>query len=197
MGRCRFDQSCVWCFERKVKKRCLRRHGVSIVDALHATARRENIGARRREMGNHPSAHQPLERATSHAGNGLRLSVRSTVRSSLSLPLSPSLLPSPLPFDAFSRVNERSCRTCLVQLLQTTARTTLNLLPFQLYCFLDYVPKLYASVFYCLTTVLFFRCKRHRIFPPSRSRYFCSIYSIASISIFDNNHRLRGKFTVP
>ncbi|XP_012145362.1 NUMB endocytic adaptor protein isoform X2 [Megachile rotundata] len=25
-------------------------------------------------MGNHPSAHQPLERATSHAGNGLRLS---------------------------------------------------------------------------------------------------------------------------
>lgn len=115
----------------------------------------------------------------------------------LSLPLSPSLLPSPLPFDAFSRVNERSCRTCLVQLLQTTARTTLNLLPFQLYCFLDYVPKLYASVFYCLTTVLFFRCKRHRIFPPSRSRYFCSIYSIASISIFDNNHRLRGKFTVP
>jgi len=27
-------------------------------------------------MGNHPSAHQPLERATSHAGNGLRLSVR-------------------------------------------------------------------------------------------------------------------------
>ena len=28
------------------------------------------------EMGNHPSAHQPLERATSYAGNGLRLSVR-------------------------------------------------------------------------------------------------------------------------
>ncbi|KAG7205002.1 hypothetical protein KM043_005386 [Ampulex compressa] len=27
-------------------------------------------------MGNHPSAHQPLERATSHAGNGLRLSKR-------------------------------------------------------------------------------------------------------------------------
>ncbi|KAL2723227.1 protein numb isoform X3, partial [Vespula maculifrons] len=27
-------------------------------------------------MGNHPSAHQPLERATSHAGNGLRLSTR-------------------------------------------------------------------------------------------------------------------------
>ncbi|KOC70126.1 Histone-lysine N-methyltransferase SETMAR [Habropoda laboriosa] len=25
-------------------------------------------------MGNHPSAHQPLERVTSHAGNGLRLS---------------------------------------------------------------------------------------------------------------------------
>ncbi|XP_043792153.1 protein numb isoform X4 [Apis laboriosa] len=27
-------------------------------------------------MGNHPSAHQPLERATNHAGNGLRLSKR-------------------------------------------------------------------------------------------------------------------------
>ncbi|XP_015601029.1 protein numb isoform X2 [Cephus cinctus] len=27
-------------------------------------------------MGNHPSAHQPLERATTHAGNGLRLSKR-------------------------------------------------------------------------------------------------------------------------
>jgi len=31
---------------------------------------------RPREMGNHASAHQPLERATSHAGNGLRFSVR-------------------------------------------------------------------------------------------------------------------------
>jgi len=53
-------------------------------DSLHLDIWRERYFSswkhrHSREMGNHPSAHQPLERATSHAGNGLRLSVGRSV----------------------------------------------------------------------------------------------------------------------
>lgn len=70
----RWYRHCAWCTEGNNQRRGTGRC-VWILDAV-ATARCENIETKG-EMGNHPSAHQPLERATSHAGNGLRLSVRS------------------------------------------------------------------------------------------------------------------------